>query len=260
MPALTFKTSHMLHRGTIGFTNKLSQTRLGNPVSARDVKLRQLDGFQAINQSEHRHWLCRFRHLAHPGEPTLVGLQPALRQLIQLAPLIGGQSIVQSPMNFASRPKAGFNAEPFKYAWQWNNHAPPPAFFHHQPSQIGKPVVFNRMRQQPGQQLRGMTRAKRPKLKFVLQLKGMSLTVSFRGKIFIDGMRKGIDLPGDKCDKGRGWPLLRPQGPAWIPQIAEHERITETVLITTASLDHRKVAGRQRVMAHQLALIGWGIE
>ncbi len=116
VPALTLKAGHILYRGAAGFTDKLSEPRLMNPVSARRVKTGQLDCLQALDQSEHRHGLRRFRHLAQPGKPALAGVPPAMRQAIQLEPLIGGQSIGQPPMDFPPRMKAGFNAEPLERA------------------------------------------------------------------------------------------------------------------------------------------------
>ena len=80
-----------------------------NLMSTRRVNPRQPDGFQALNQSEHRHGLRRFRHLAHPGQPALAGFLTALRQSIQLAPLIGGQSIGQTAMDCPPRLVAGLN-------------------------------------------------------------------------------------------------------------------------------------------------------
>src|SRR5208283_1020215 len=88
----------------------------------------------------------------------------------------------------------------------------------------------------------------------------MALTVSFLGKVFVKSLRRSINLAGDERDKGRWRPLIGLQGPAWMTQISEHERIAETVLIATASLDHGEVRGGKRVMAHQLALISRRIE
>jgi len=89
MPALALKASQILHRGTVGFADNLSEARLVNSVSSRGLNT-TADSFQALDQSEHRHRFCRFRHLAHPGKPALASFRTTLRQHVQLAPLFGG--------------------------------------------------------------------------------------------------------------------------------------------------------------------------
>ncbi len=59
------------------------------------------------------------------------------------------------------------------------------------------------MRQQPSQQFRGGMRAERTESQLVLQFNRMALTIAFHGKVFVDGLRKSVDLPGDERDKGR---------------------------------------------------------
>jgi hypothetical protein len=43
---------------------------------------------ETFDDPEHRGRLRRFRHLAQPGEPALVGIIPAARQRIESVPLI----------------------------------------------------------------------------------------------------------------------------------------------------------------------------
>ena len=45
---------------------------------------------QALDQSQHRDRLRRFRHLAQPGEPGLVGFLSPVRQCIKPLPLVMG--------------------------------------------------------------------------------------------------------------------------------------------------------------------------
>ena len=71
-------------------------------MPARRIKAGCADMVQSLDQTEHRDRLRRFRHLAQPGEPALVGFRPALRQRIQDAYLssasltiAGGTSEIQ---------------------------------------------------------------------------------------------------------------------------------------------------------------------
>jgi len=49
----------------------------GIAVAARRIKADRTHMFQAFDQSQHRDRLRRFRHLAQPGKPTLIGVLPA---------------------------------------------------------------------------------------------------------------------------------------------------------------------------------------
>ena len=73
-------------------------------------------------------------------------------------------------------------------------------------------------------------------------------------------VRKNIDLFGDeRQQRGRG-PFAGAQRTARVTQVAKHQRIAEAVVIATAAPDHREVSIGQRVVAHQLTLIGRRIE
>ena len=43
-------------------------------------------------------------------------------------------------------------------------------------------------------------------------------------------------------------------------QVAEHQREAETVVVAPAAADQGKVAGGQRILAHQVTMIGRRIE
>ena len=88
----------------------------------------------------------------------------------------------------------------------------------------------------------------------------MTPTSLFGREIVVDDFGMNIDLIGNKRDKSCRWPLLGVQGAARMTQVAKHERVTETVVTTAATLDHREIRIRQCVMAHQFTLIGKRIE
>jgi hypothetical protein len=83
MPALALVTRDMLHRGAARFADELGKAGLMHSMPARRIKAGCADMVQALDQTEHRDRLRRFRHLAQPGEPALVGFRSTLRQRIQ---------------------------------------------------------------------------------------------------------------------------------------------------------------------------------
>ena len=73
MPALALVTRDMLHRGAARFADELGKAGLMHSMPARRIKTGCADMVQALDQTEHRDGLRRFRHLAQPSEPALVG-------------------------------------------------------------------------------------------------------------------------------------------------------------------------------------------
>ena len=94
----------------------------------------------------------------------------------------------------------------------------------------------------------------------VLQFGGMPAAILLGGEIVIDGLRTHIDLFGDKRDQRRRRPLIGPQRPPGITQVAQHQRIAEAAVIAAAAPDHREIRLRQRVMANQLTRLRGRIE
>ena len=94
----------------------------------------------------------------------------------------------------------------------------------------------------------------------VLQFGGMPAAVLLGGEVVIDGPRPHIDLVGDERDQGRRRPLIRPQRPSWMAQIAQHQRVAEAAVIASAAPSHREIRLGQRVIAHQLAPVRGRIE
>jgi hypothetical protein len=83
------------------FAGKLGEARLMHTMPARWIKAEGAGMVQSLDHAEHRAWLRRFRYLAQPGEPALIGFRPSLRQRIQPMTLRGrepiGQLAVDSP-------------------------------------------------------------------------------------------------------------------------------------------------------------------
>jgi len=149
MSALAFVTRDMLHRAAARFADELGKAGLMNSMPARSIKAGGADMVQALDQTEHRDRLCRLRHLAQPGEPALVSFRPALRQRIQATTLVGREPVGQPTLDLAARLIAGLDAEPLERGGRWDDDPAPPAFLHHQTGKMHKPVVLNRVRQQP---------------------------------------------------------------------------------------------------------------
>jgi hypothetical protein len=89
LPTLPLIACNMLDRGAARLARELSQARLVDQVSAAGLDADRTDMLQALDHAEHGGRLGGLRHLPQPGQPTLAGLFPALRQRIQPMPLLG---------------------------------------------------------------------------------------------------------------------------------------------------------------------------
>ena len=83
---------------------------------------------------------------------------------------------------------------------------------------MGKPVVLDRVRQQPVGQIGGRTRPEGTKPETVLQFGRVAPSVLLRGEIAGSGFWKNVDLRGDKRDESGRWSLVGAQGTARVPQ------------------------------------------
>jgi len=215
---------------------------------------------QTLDQAQHRKRLRCFRHLAQPGEPALAVLPSVLRQFVQATALSRRQPIGQPTLDLSTRLVANIDAKALKCAGQRHDNSPLPAFLHHQPSEMSKPIVLNRMRQQPAGQFGSGTRAEGIQSEPILQVGGMTLSIALSGKVVVKGIRKNIDLLCDEREQ-RSWrSLARLQRTARITEITEHECLSELIMIATRAPDHREIRGGQRVMTHHLTLLGGRIE
>jgi hypothetical protein len=102
MPALALVACDMLHRGAARFAGELGKAGLMHSMPVRRIKAGCADMIQALDQTEHRARLRRFRHLAQPGEPALVGFRPTLRQHIQPTTLVGREPVGQPALDLAT--------------------------------------------------------------------------------------------------------------------------------------------------------------
>ena len=204
MPALALVAGDMLHRGAAGFAGELGKACLMHAMPARRIEADRADMVQTLDQAEHRDRLRRFRHLAQPGEPALAGFRPVLRQRIQPTTLVGREPVGQPALDLSPRLIAGLDAEPFERAGRWDDDPALPAFLHHQPGEMSKPVVLDRVRQQPAGQIGGRTRPEGTKPESVLHFGRMALSVPLRGEIVVDRLRKNVDLLCDKREKRPG--------------------------------------------------------
>ena len=94
----------------------------------------------------------------------------------------------------------------------------------------------------------------------ILQFGSMPAPILLGGEIVIDGLRTHIDLFGDKRDQSRWRPLIGPQRPPRITQVAQQQRIAEAAVIAATAPDHRQIRLRQRAMPNQLTPIRGRIE
>src|SRR6266404_2413039 len=241
MPALALVTRDMLHRGAARFADELGKAGLVHSMPARRIKAGCADMVQALDQTEHRDRLRRFRHLAQPGEPALVGFPPTLRQRIQPTTLLGGEPIGQPALDLATRLIAGLDAEPLERAGRWDDDPAPPALLHHQPGKMRKLVVLDCVRQQPAGQIGSRTRPEGPKAETVLQFGRMAPSVPLLGEIVLDRLRKSVNLLCDEQEKRPRRPLTRPQRTARIAQIAKHEGMAEAIMVAATATDRGEV-------------------
>ena len=115
VPALTLKAGHILHRGAAGFADKLSETRLMNPMSTRRVNPRQPDGFRrSISPSIAMGFAASGIWRIQASQLWLVPHGAA--SIYPIGAVIGGQSIGQTAMDCPPRLVAGLNAEPLERA------------------------------------------------------------------------------------------------------------------------------------------------
>jgi hypothetical protein len=116
-----------------------------------------------------------------------------------------------------------------------------PTSLHRQCDQMGEPIVFDRLRQQGICQFRGRPPAKRTQSELVLTLCSMPLTVPLRREISVNCLWKDTDLIGDEFKQRDRWPLAGAQCTARVAQVAEHEGMAETVVLTMGTSDSYEI-------------------
>ncbi len=155
---------------------------------------------------------------------------------------------------------AQVGAEPFERRGCGRHDATIPAGQHYQPGQDGQLVVFNGLREQDVKQFGVGATARRAQAEVLLALYGVALSAPFGLDVFVDHVWHNTDLLGHEPHHGSGRALGGPQRAAGVAQVAEHQRITEPVVVATAPLGRGQVLRRQGEMAHQFALLGRRVE
>ena len=193
MAALPLIVGDMLSRRPAGLTGKLREAGLMHAMPARGIDADRPEMVQALDQADHRGG-CRLWHLAQPHEPALPAFRPALRQRVQLPPLLVGKPDGQSPLDLLPRPKAESNTDTFEAPRRRNDDPPPSAFLHDQLGKVEKAVVLEGLRVKGVGELRRGVFCEGPQSKPVLQLGSMPPPILLGGEIIIDGFRLHIDL------------------------------------------------------------------
>jgi hypothetical protein len=186
---------------------------------------------------------------------ALPGCRPALCQRIQLAPLLVRQTEGQPALDLPSRTKAELDAEAFEAPRRRDDDAPLAAFLHDQLGEMEEAVVLKGLRMKGLGEFRRGVLPEGAQPKPVLQFGSMPAAILLGGKVVIDASRPHIDLFSNKQDQNRWRPLVGPQRPPRMAEVAQHQRVAEATVITAAAPDHREIRLGQRVMANQITLL-----
>jgi len=143
---------------------------------------------------------------------------------------------------------AEFSAEPLQCCRRRDDDPALPASLHDQLSQIGEPVVLDRLRHKGRCQFSGGSPSERTKLETLLALDGMALAIPLAREIIVDRFRKHADLFSTECKQGRGWSFTGSQGAARMAQVAEHDRIAEPIGITVNALARKLLIALWRMV------------
>ena len=176
-------------------------------------------------------------------------------QGIEALALFGGKPPGQPAMRLPARAMAQISAQTLQRCRRRDDDAACAARLHHRFRQEGEPIVLDRLREQRLRQLSGSTLAKRAQPKLLLALDRVALPVPFRREIFVDAVRKSLDLICNEHQQRGRRSLADAQCAAWEAQVAEHQRIAEPVVVAAAAPDRGEVSVGQRVVADQLTLL-----
>jgi|SRR5271166_9171 len=195
---------------------------------------------QPLDQAKHAGGRGCLGHLPQPSEPTQTAFVLALSERIEALALLGRKPIGQPAMCLSPRTVAEVSAQPLQRHGRWDGDAALTARLHHHFGQEGKPIVLDRWDEQRAFQLGCGVLAERAQPKLLLALDDVTLPVPIRGEIFVDGIRKNVDLISDERQQSSRRPLTGTQRATRETQITEHQCITDTVMIPT----QRRTAAR----------------
>src|SRR5271166_2334352 len=211
---------------------------------------------QPLDQAKHAGGRGCLGHLPQPSEPTQTAFVLALSERIEALALLGRKPIGQPAMCLSPRTVAEVSAQPLQRHGRWDGDAALTARLHHHFGQEGKPIVLDRWDEQRAFQLGCGVLAERAQPKLLLALDDVTLPVPIRGEIFVDGIRKNVDLISDERQQSSRRPLTGTQRATRETQITEHQCVAETVMIPTATPDRCEISFGEREVAHQLTLLG----
>ena len=255
VPALPLVAGHMLDSGAAGLANELCQTRLVDKMTAARLDADGAHMLQPLDQAKHAGGRGCLRHLPQPSEPTQTAFVPALSERIEALALLGRKRIGQPAVCLSPRTVAEVSAQPLQRHGRWDDDTALTARLHHQFGQKGKPIVLDRWGEQHAFQRGSEVLAERAQSKLLLAIDDVTLPVPIRGEIFVDDIRKNVDLISNERQQSSGRPLTGTQRAARQTQITEHQCVAETVVIPTTTPDRYEISFGEREVAHQLTLL-----
>jgi len=245
----------MLHRGAPGLARQLRQACLMDEVATPRLDADRAHMLQPLDHPEHGGGLGRLRHLSQPGKPAQAAFLPMFGQGVEALALFGGKPPGQPAMRLPARAMAQISAQTLQRCRRRDDNAARAARLHHQIGQEGEPIVLDRQHEQRLCHLSGSKLAKRAQPKLLLALDRVALPVPVRREIFVDAVRKGLDLICNERPQRRRGALAGAQRAAGEAQVAEHQRVAEPIVIAAAAPDRDEVSVGQRVVADQLTLL-----
>jgi len=194
VPTLPLITGDMLHRGALGLAGQLRQARLVDEVAAPRLDADGAHMLQPLDEAEHGGGLGRLRHLPQPGEPAQTASLPMFGQGVEALALFGGKPPGQPAMRLPARAVAQISTQTLQCCGRRDDDAARAARLHHRSRQEGESVVLDRLREQCLCHLGGSKPAERTQPELPLALDHVALPVPLRREIFVDAVRKSLDL------------------------------------------------------------------
>ena len=115
-------------------------------------------------------------------------------QGVEALALFGGKPPGQPAMRLPSRAMAQISAQTLQRCRRRDDDPACAARLHHRFRQEGEPIVLDRLHEQRLCHLSGSKLAKRAQPELLLALDRVALPVSVRHEVFVDAVRKGLDL------------------------------------------------------------------
>src|SRR6185437_11357604 len=194
VPTLPLITGDMLHRGPPGLARQLHQARLVDEVATPRLNADGAHMLKSLYEADHGGGLGRLRHLPQPGKPAQAASLPMFGQGVEALALFGGKPPGQSAMSLPARAMTQISAQTLQRCRRRDDDTACAALLHHRFRQEGEPIVLDRLHEQRLRHLSSSKLAKRAQPKLLLALDCMALPVPFRREVFVDAVRKSLDL------------------------------------------------------------------